>query len=94
LKITGFIWLDEIIEKLNKKHHVHQYEIREVFLDRPKFYFVEKGHRNKENVYAALGKTIAGRFLIIFFVYKKNKSAFILSARNMTGAERRKYEEK
>ncbi len=90
MKITGFIWLDEIIEKLEQKHHVQQYEVREIFTNSHQFHLVEKGHQRGEDVYAALGQTAAGRYLIVFFIYKKDKRAFILSARNMTHAERRK----
>ncbi len=77
---------------LERKHNVRQAEIREVFAHRPQFRFVEKGHRRSENVYAALGQTKAGRYLIVFFVYKKDGRALVLSARDMTQAERRKYE--
>ena len=93
MEIIGFIWLHDIIEKLEQKHHVQQYEVREVFTNRPQLHFVEKGHRLGENVYAAFGQTTAGRYLIVFFIYKKDKRAFILSARNMTHAERRRYEQ-
>lgn len=94
MKITGFIWLENIVEKLAQKHRVQQQEVREVFTNQPYIRFVEKGHRPNENVYAALGRTDAGRYLIVFFVYKKDKRALILSARNMTSAEWRKYEQK
>jgi len=70
LKITGFIWLDEIVEKLQKKHSVIVNEVQEVLTNKPKFRFVEKGHRLGENVYFALGQTAAGRYLIIFFISK------------------------
>ena len=93
MKITEFLWVDEIIEKLEQKHNVQQYEIREVFANHPYFRFVEKGHLPNENVYAAFGQTATGRYLIVFFIYKKNKRAFILSARSMTHGERRKYEQ-
>ena len=39
-------------------------------------------------------KTDSGRFLIVFFVYKKGNQALILSARDMTDAERKRYEKK
>lgn len=94
MKIIGLIWYDEVVEKLGKKHNVRQHEVLEVFRKHPQFRFVEKGHRPGENVYAALGRSRAGRYLIIFFVYKKDKYALILSARDMTPAERRKYEKK
>ena len=94
LRIEGFIWLEDIVEKLVQKHGVQQQEVREVFANLPQFRFVEKGHRPDENVYAALGQTDAGRYLIVFFVCKKDRRALILSARDMTHAERRKYEQR
>ena len=94
MKIRGFIWLEDIIEKLERKHHIQQQEVREIFANLPHFHFVEKGHRSGENVYAGLGQTDAGRYLTVFFVYKKDKWALILSARDMTQAERRRYEKK
>ena len=94
MRIEGFIWLEDIVEKLVQKHGVQQQEVREVFANLPQFRFVEKGHRPDENVYAALGQTDAGRYLIVFFVCKKDRRALILSARDMTHAERRKYEQR
>lgn len=93
MKITGFIWLGDIVEKMAQKHGVQQQEVKEVFANLPHFRFAEKGHRPGENVYAALGQTDAGRYLIVFFIHKKDGRALILSARNMTRAERRKYEQ-
>ena len=60
----------------------------------PRFSFIEKGQRFGENVCAALGQTDGGRYLIVCFVYKKDRSALILSARDMTVGERRGYEKK
>ena len=94
MKITGLIWLEDIVEKLVQKHSVQQQEVREVFANRPHFHFVEKGHRPGENVYTALGLTDAGRYMTVFFVCKKDRRALILSARDMTRVERRKYEQK
>jgi len=93
VEIAGLLWLEEVIEKLERKHGVKPVEVREVFAQRPHIRFVERGHRRGENVYAALGKTDSGRFLIIFFVHKTDQRALILSARTMTDAERRRYEQ-
>jgi len=93
MKIEGLIWLEDIVEKLEQKHKVFQNEVREVLQSNPHFRFVEKGYRSGENVYAALGRTQGGRYLIIFFVYKKDRRALVLSARDMTPAERKRYEE-
>jgi uncharacterized DUF497 family protein len=94
LKISGIIWLETIVEKIARKHHVSQSEIREVLRTSSHFRFVEKGHRHGENVYAAMGQTSAGRYLIVIFVRKKTQQALILSARDMTRSERRRYEKK
>jgi len=47
-----------------------------------------------ENVYAALGRTDGGRYLIVFFVRKKTGQALPISARDMSFSERKKYEKK
>jgi len=94
LKIKGLIWFDEIIDKLVHKHHVSQIEVLEVLANQPYFRFVEKGHRPGENVYAAMGQNKNGRYLIVFFIYKKDGRAIILSARDMMPAERERYEER
>jgi hypothetical protein len=94
LKINGLIWYEKIIEKLERKHNVQQYEVREVFNNSPMFRYVEKGLQPNENVYAVLGQTNGGRYIIIFFIYKTNKHALIMSARDMTQSERKKYEQK
>ena len=91
MKITGFIWLEEIVQKLIWKHSVQTQEVREIFLNGPRYHFVEKGHRKDENVYAAHGQTDAGRYLACFFVRKDDNRALILSARDMTSAERKRY---
>lgn len=90
MKIKDIIWYDYIVEKLIQKHNVYREEVREVLSNNPNFRFVEKGHSPEENVYAAMGRTDSGRYLIIFFVYKKDKRIIILSARDMTKSERSK----
>lgn len=91
MRITGFVWLEEIVEKLWHKHHVEQDEAEQVVTSRAYFRFVERGHRAGEDVYAALGQTDGGRYLIVFFVHKGDGRALIVSARDMTPAERRRY---
>jgi len=60
VRIERLIWLDEIVEKLEKKHKVIQDEVREVLEAEVNFRFVEKGNRPGENVYAAMGRTQSG----------------------------------
>lgn len=93
MTIRGFLWLEAIIEKLASKHAVSTQEVEQVLdpENEPYFRFVEKGHREGENVYAALGRTNGGRYLIVFFVLKTDGQALVVSAREMTPSERRQY---
>jgi uncharacterized DUF497 family protein len=91
MKIEGIIWLRDIVDKLASKHQVEPYEIEEVFDRQPKFRFVEKGERKNEDVYLALGRTGAGRYLTVLFIYKITREALILSARDIARKERRQY---
>ena len=92
MEIRGFIWLEIVVDKLQRKHNVRYNEVGEVFADQPLFRFIEKGQQGGEDVYAASGRTFSGRYLIVFFIYKKDRRALITSARDMTERERRLYE--
>jgi uncharacterized protein len=92
MRIDGFLWLPEVIEKLWVKHHVDQDEAEEIFLNRPRFWFVERGNREGEDVYAATGQTDAGRYLIVFFIHKTDRTAVVLSARDMDRKERKRHD--
>ena len=94
MNINGIIWLRDIVDKLEFKHHVTTKEVEETLNNNPKFRFVEKGKRKGEDVYMALGRTDPGRHLSILFIYKKTKEAFILSARDMADKERKQYGKK
>ncbi len=91
MKIAGIFWLRDVVYKLAAKHQVEIYEVEEVFDNRPKIRFMEKGERPGEDVYIGLGKTDAGRYLAVLFIYKINRQALILSARNMAKKERKSY---
>jgi len=55
---------------------------------------IEKGKIKGEDLYVALGRTDAGRYLVVFFIMKTSKEALIVTARDMTEKERRRYEKK
>jgi len=95
VRIEGIIWLEAIVDKLARKHHVTIEEVEEVFATQPRFHFVERGHRRGENVYAALGRTRGGRRLLVFFIHKpRTHEGLILSAREPSGRERKQYEKR
>ncbi len=78
MNIEGIVWLRTVVDKLVFKHHVETHEVEEVFAGEPKFRLVEKGEREGENVYIALGQADAGRYLTVLFIHKKTKEALIL----------------
>jgi len=92
MHVNDIIWLPHIIDKLAWKHHVTPEEAEEVLFGHPLYRRVQRGHVPGEDLYAALGRTDAGRYLIVFFIYKPTRKALILSARDMEEKERRQYE--
>ena len=94
MRIEGILWHRDVVDKLYSKHQVETYEVENVLNCRPKIRFVEKGDREGEDVYLALGQTEAGRYLAILFIYKQTHEALILSARDMEPKERRQYAKK
>lgn len=89
--INGFIWREDIIDKLAWKHNVSPGEVEEVFTGNPKFLRIERGRIDGEHLYNALGRTDSGRYLAVFFIYKRSHQALIVTAREMNGKERRYY---
>ena len=93
MEISRIIWLEDIVEKLLWKHTVEEMEVIEVLEDKPVFKYKEAGYQPGEHVYAAFGHTNTERLLSVFFVYTQDQRAIIVSAREMSQKERRKYAE-
>lgn len=91
MKISRIIWYHKFVEKLWDKHRVEVHEAEEVLQNRRRVRRVKRGHVEGEDVYLALGQTDAGRYLSVFFVYKKSHDAIVISARDMDAGERREY---
>jgi uncharacterized DUF497 family protein len=86
------VWLDEIVDKLAWKHQVLPSEVEQVVESRFTRHFRnQKSKIEGEDVYNALGKTQAGRYLSIFYIKKLGNRALIISARDMQQRERRRY---
>ncbi len=91
MRITGFVWLEQYVEKLAGKHDITTEEVEAMFFARPAYRLVEKGHLHGENMYSAMGQTEEGRYIIAFFIHKQDGRALIISARNMDEAEKKHY---
>ena len=90
--IDDIIWLDNIIEKLAWKHNLLTHEVEEALGGVCKIFKKETGKVEGEHLYNALGRSEAGRYLSIFFIQKLGNKALIVTARDMTRNERKRYE--
>ncbi|MBC8346349.1 MAG: BrnT family toxin [Candidatus Marinimicrobia bacterium] len=89
----GFQWDDGNIDKNWKKHGVKNIECEEVFFNQPFMVGDDHKHSIAEKRYFVLGQTDLGRKLFIAFTVRARKIR-VISARNMTKNEKRKYYEK
>jgi hypothetical protein len=94
MKFTEIDIPEAVLDKLVRKQHVSEREVREVLRSRPMIRFREKGHRKGEDLYLAMGQTDAGRYVTIFFIRKSAGRALIISARDMDQKERKLYGKK
>ena len=98
MEITKIIWIGEFVDKLKQKHNVERHEVEEVIYNTdepPRFFFVEKGDEKGEDMYAAMGRSEGGRYLRVYFIYKADqKAALVISARDMTDEEKKRYAKK
>ena len=90
-KLEGFDWNRGNIKKNWAKHKVNAKEAEEVFFNKPLLISFDQKHSKKEKRFRILGKTNKKRKLFISFTLR-NKKIRIISARDMSKKERRKYE--
>ncbi len=92
-KCEGFKW-DE--RNSNKNWHLHRVtdgECEDVFFNLPLIVAGDEKHSNREKRFFALGRTESNRWLFVAFAIKENLIR-VISARDMTRREQRKYAEK
>lgn len=94
MNISGIIWLREVLEKNARKHDVMPEEVEQVFNNRPRFRFIEKGQVEGEDMFSAVAQTDEGRYLIVYFIRELGDEALIVSAREMDAKERKRYGKK
>ncbi len=93
MKLYNVIWRHKFVEKIADKHGVTADEVEEILFSGHHFRMVEKGQVKGENLYVAYGQTTSGRYLVVFFVRKRQAAALPISARDMSPSERRYYNE-
>lgn len=70
------------------------HEVEEVLTGKCRIFKQESGNIEGEDLYNALGRTKAGRYLSVFFIKKLDRKALIITARDMNRRERRRHEKK
>ena len=91
MKIKECLWLDKLVDKIIRKHNVSPEEVEQVLSKDPAIHRLEGGHVKGEDLFIGFGRTDAGRYLSVLLILKKDKRALVISARDMTKRERRKY---
>jgi uncharacterized DUF497 family protein len=87
----GCDWDDGNIGKNWAKHRVTDWEIEEIFLNRPIAFGSDSAHSSAEARYFALGKTNRDRRLFVGFTIR-GRLVRPITARDMNARERRAYE--
>ena len=88
--ITGFEWDEGNSEKNWRRHRVTQLEAEQVFFNQPILVSHDLAHSGEEVRYFALGRTNAGRTLMLVFTVRRPLLR-VISARPMSRRERRQY---
>lgn len=88
----GFEWDEGNIDKNWIRHKVSRFECEELFFNQPLIVKHDIKHSKSEARFFSLGRTDSNRFLFFSFTLKE-KRIRVISARDMTNKERRKYEE-
>jgi len=91
LNITECLWLDQFVDKIIRKHNVYPEKVEEMFSKNPFIRKLERGHVKGEDLFVAFGTENSGRYLSALFVQKKYRKALVISAKDMTKGERKKY---
>lgn len=86
-----FEWHEEKSAFNLKKHGVSFSEASTVWQDHFNIELFDHGHSADENRFLMIGESSQHRFLIISFTERENKIR-IISARELTSAERKAYE--
>jgi len=84
----GFDWDERNIRKNESKHGARYKECEEIFFNKPLIIFKDTAHSQKEERFAALGKTNLGRKLALSFCIRQNKIR-VISARDQDKKERK-----
>lgn len=87
MRLRELVWTTEIEEKVQGKHGLRPEEVSQACLDPASHVRRARGGR-----YAVLGRTDAGRYVLMIGAYLGGGTLRVITARNMTAGERDLYE--
>ena len=90
-RCVGFDWDEGNLLKNWERHGVSPSECEQVFFNQPLIASRDIKHSRKEDRFFALGQTDAGRRLFVVFTIRRGLLR-VISARDMSPAERREHE--
>ena len=85
--IQELLWDADTEDKLASKHGVRLDEVADVCFGE------HYERRGRENTHLLFGQTSAGRYLMVVLGPRPDRRAKLITAREMTDAERRAYQE-
>ncbi len=92
--IEGFDWDEGNSRKSVDKHSVSQTEVEQIFFGDPLLVVEDPRHSRREARFHALGRTAAGRLLLVTFTLRRGNTLIrAISARPMHRKERLRYEQ-
>ena len=92
-RIVGLRWRDDRVDHVGR-HDIVLAEVEEAVLDDRKALLEKAGPARRDpsqTVYVSLGRTLAGRYLMVVLIDEGGGLGFPVTARDMNGAERRRY---
>ncbi len=91
MRIFDVIWHEKFVAKMAEKHGIMTDEVEGVLFSAPHVRRAEKGTVKGEHLYVAYGQTVAGRYLVVFFIRKRGGAVLPITAREMTRSERKYF---
>lgn len=74
MRITNVIWLEQFVEKIERKHHVSRDEVESLFATQPS--------REGGRPISSCRTNRRGTLLAVFFGYKKRGRTLVISSRD------------
>ncbi|MGH7901686.1 MAG: hypothetical protein ACRENZ_08100 [Thermodesulfobacteriota bacterium] len=93
MKIIELVWEEWHVEHIAAKHKIRPREVEEACFEDESVGVLRGKGKGEEKPYYILGKTLGGGYLFIVIKPLGKAKAKVITARDMSHAEKRKYKE-